>query len=247
MTNKKPDYNKLNIEYVTKIQNAADSVEENAYLQQLYNLNEKIIITRLKHFGITSKDYDELKTSTALQILYKCAKKFNLEANTNFSTYFVNSYDHELLKYINSDGLLSPYMKRQIKIVTDFRENYLKKYKEEPSYKAISDGTGLKISIIKKYVRYSNMHVNVDDESADFSLDTYSIEDSLYSKDLEKALRDAINKLEPNEKTIIEGYYGIGQDPKTLRQLSLIYNISEEGIRQRINRIQEKISKMMEI
>ncbi len=61
----------------------------------------------------------------------------------------------------------------------------------------------------------------------------YKSTQCLLKNSLKRLLRDSLTELEPKEETVIRKRFGLdGADPKTLKQIGEMMNLSRERIRQ---------------
>ncbi len=237
------DYNQKNIELVKKIKEEKKGLQQDLLLQELKNNNEGIIHKLVySKFKVNGDDSDEAINVIATKVLYDCALKFDLESKNNFSTYFQSSLNNELSTYINGNHIISPYIKKQIDLINEFKKDYYNKYSKEPDVKTIANELGLKESKVKEFESYNDIQIINDEDQANSHLDSLSIEDDLISEEQKKQLIKALNSLNDEDKELIFLYFGIeGREEHSYSELASIYNKSDETIRQRILKILLKI------
>ena len=240
---KNNDFNQINLELIKKIKEEKNDYQLGILLNELYENNKgmilKLVYKKFKLFGFDAEEADQV---IAMNVLYQCALKYDLESNNNFSTYLQSSLNNELTAYINENSLISPYIKKQINLINEFKKDYTNKYNKEPDIKTIAKELGLKESKVKEFEMYSNMFVSTDDSDYDKRIDRFSIEDDIITKEQKAQLDKSIEALDEDEKELLFLYFGLnGNDEHSYNELAKIYNKSDETIRQRIIKILLKI------
>ena len=240
---KNNDYNQVNLELVKEIKNEKNEYNLGVLLNKLFENNKgmisKLVYKKFKLFGF---DAEEANDVIAMNVLYQCAMKYDIESNNNFSTYLQSSLNNELTAYINESSLVSPYIKKQISLINEFKKDYTNKYNKEPDVKTIANELGLKESKVKEFELYGNFFVSTEDGDYDKRIDKLSIEDDLISEEQKVQLDKSIEALDSEEKELLFLYFGLnGNEEHSYNELAKIYNKSDETIRQKILKILLKI------
>ena len=240
---KNNDYNQVNLELVKEIKKEKNEYNLGVLLKKLFENNKgmisKLVYKKFKLFGF---DAEEANDVIAMNVLYQCAMKYDIESNNNFSTYLQSSLNNELTAYINESSLVSPYIKKQISLINEFKKDYTNKYNKEPDVKTIANELGLKESKVKEFELYGNFFVSTEDGDYDKRIDKLSIEDDLISEEQKAQLDKSIEALDSEEKELLFLYFGLnGNDEHSYNELAKMYNKSDETIRQKIIKILLKI------
>lgn len=160
----------------------------------------------------------------ALLALCKASQNFKPENKTNFSSYAIrvikNTLLREIPKYITTltypQNILIPNGRVSSKARDLFKEGY---------------GCAIEIDSIKDLP-------DVKSEYIDERLDS-----KLFNG---KAIEKILNKLTPARRYVLSSYYGIGIDePMSTREMSSLYRITEEAVRNRIFLAKKQFRKLV--
>ena len=86
---KNNDYNQVNLELVKEIKNEKNEYNLGVLLNKLFENNKgmisKLVYKKFKLFGF---DAEEANDVIAMNVLYQCAMKYDIESNNNFQHIF---------------------------------------------------------------------------------------------------------------------------------------------------------------
>ena len=239
-------YDDINIRNVKIIKESSNEYEVNNAINELFNNNKGIIMSLVNKYEYLIKDEADI-INEAYYVLWDCAKKFDLSSNNTFATYFFDSYSNTVIKMINKEVIISPYIKKRIKIITDFIAEYSLKHNVEPTVDVISKSTGLSTEKVKEYLFYKDFQISKTTAEELDVADQSSIENNLIEEYETQRFKDAFNRLSDKERDILNRKYGLdGKDPEDFKSIGKTYKQTGENIRIIHNNALKKLKHYLE-
>jgi len=186
--------------------------------------NLRFVITVAKQYQNQGLDFPDLIAEGNYGLL-KAIKNFDWTKDLRFISYAVWWVKQSILQSLNDN---SRTIRLPVNVVQDLHKA---KKESETSGKELDDKYSLLPSIIDL-----DMQIN---EEGDTLIDIVKNEDSLApdhsfdNKDvLKQRLMEILNNLDERERVIIEDYYGITGQPRTLEDIGEDFNLTKERVRQ---------------
>ena len=224
-------------ELFKRLKNGDESVRE-----RLVNGNLKLVLSILKKFNRHVDNLDDLFQIGCIGLL-KAIDNFDLSYNVKFSTYCVPMIQGEVKRYIrdNSSIRVSRSLKDLSYKILKVKEDFIMKNMKEPTIKEIADILEVKefdvINALESMRDPISIYEPIYNDGGDTIYLFDQIEDKkVASRDLDDklSLEEAIKKLNPREKFVLDQRFIIG---KTQMEIS-----DELGISQaQISRIEKSV------
>ena len=235
-----------------KIKNS-DGGERDRALEKLITSNLLLVIRIAQSYGNCLKGNASLNIKDLVNEgnmgLMIAAKKFDPN-KSKFSTYASFWIRQSMVRALcnKSRSIRLPINLVQKSVhVFKFIEEFKEKNRAEPSAEQVSEGTGIRLSIVERILYSNYQFVNLDapinNKTHDGAVRTIgdAIEDSaskgpsenMEFKDNVVVINKVLNRLKPRERDIIEYRYGLNdKSVKTLEEIGDSYNLTRERIRQ---------------
>ncbi|MDD5091062.1 MAG: sigma factor-like helix-turn-helix DNA-binding protein, partial [Candidatus Wallbacteria bacterium] len=132
--------------------------------------------------------------------------------------------------------------------IRKFCEQYFAVNQQFPDNRVISEQTGISIKKVNRINGYFDKVLSLESFHTAPDHGGHATEDTAvnnsYQQTLSRVVADALVDLTEKEREIIKSYFGLEDvQPKTLRELSSIYRLTKERIRQIKNFALEKLAK----
>lgn len=101
---------------------------------------------------------------------------------------------------------------------------------------------GITKNLIKKKYRYIQLEDNIEDFEERL-IATENIEISYQENEIEKIIRDEIEKLKKEDKEIFISFYYYS---RKIKEIAIEFNISESKVKTKLHRIRSRIKKVLE-
>ena len=208
---------------------------DNSVREKLVNGNLKLVLSILKKFNKYVDNLDDLFQIGCIGLL-KAIDNFDLSYNVKFSTYCVPMIQGEVKRYIrdNSSIRVSRSLKDLSYKILKIKEDFVMKNMKEPSIKEIADALEVKefdvINAIESMRDPISIYEPIYNDGGDTIYLFDQIEDKkVANKDLDDkiSLEDAMKKLSPREKFVLDQRFIIG---KTQMEISEELGISQAQV-----------------
>ena len=225
--------------------------------------NIRLVIYNAKKYKFPKVELDDLIQEGTIG-LFKAAKKFDYSKNFKFATYAtwwikqaITRKGHEMsrtiripahiitkrnkvnraLQSLSQDGLINPTVEDvYLAVNKELSKNQIKIIMED-----ISDAISLDVVISNHEGGSSSLLDFLDFEQ------TNDIEDLMHAADMNRILSLLMENLTPRERMIVTMRNGLfGENPMDVRQLSEVYGITRERIRQIYKSSLEKMKQTFE-
>ncbi len=203
------------------------------------------IVKRYIHLGYEYEDLCQI----GMMGLVKAIRGFDLSRDNAFSTYAVLMISGEIKRFLRDDGKIK--VSRSVKELSlkaeRARQAFLYKNKREPAISEIAEMVGAEIEDVSVAIASFASPISLDSPAGDDEKgEIYEIVgEDISDETVEKiALKDAINKLDPQEKSIIYLRYFKGQ---TQTNVARILNMTQVQVSRNEKKIIQKLhSKLAE-
>lgn len=101
---------------------------------------------------------------------------------------------------------------------------------------------GITKNLIKKKYRYIQLKDNIEDFEEKI-ISTENIENSYQENEIEKIIRNEIEKLKKEDKDIFISYYYYS---RKIKEIAIEFNISESKVKTKLHRLRNRIKKVLE-
>ena len=218
------------IELFKKYQNNHDLLSK----EKLINGNLKLVLSILKKYSNRCDNLDDLFQVGVIGLI-KAIDNFDLSYNLKLSTYACPMIAGEMRRYLRDNNMLrvSRSLKDLAYRVINMKEYLTNKYGVTPTYEEIANNLNedlidVLVAIESTYEPIS-IYTPIYNDGGDTIYLFEQIEDKLSNKDVgEKvALKNAINKLNFRERSILNNRYIIG---KTQMEISNELGISQAQV-----------------
>lgn len=218
--------------------------------EELINGNLKLVLSILKKYNNGKHNVDDL-FQVGVVGLIKAIDNFDLSYNLMFSTYAVTLIMGEIRRYIrdNTPFRVSRSVKELSYDILAFKENYQKKYGQEPSYSEISKNLNVSeyevSNALESLIPTISIYEPVYEDGGEpiYLLD--QLKDDTrgnVERDNFISLHHALDKLKKREKDILLKRYIIG---KTQMELADEYKISQAQVSRIENSALNSIKKLI--
>lgn len=208
----------------------------------LINSNLKLVVSIAKkysHFGIPLQD---LIQEGSLGLI-KSIDKFNLDKNTQFSTYAVCWIKQGIFLYLKKNKSIVKFpihARENMDKVSKFIQDYTNNNRKTPSDEEISIFLGISIQNVILYRNLNDSATLSFEANIADGMNLHSIissnedcENSVMEKLVNETLYKYFDILTPKEKNVIIGRYGLFQESKkSLDEIGKSLNLTKERIRQ---------------
>ncbi len=221
---------------------------------KLIEANLRFVFQVAKKFRAHGKAEYEETIAAGMEGLTHAAERFDPKMGSRFTTYARFWIEHCIKRYLN---LMVPGMHvptGQIQGVRSLHRDLIKNYQRyrdgNLSEERLASMRGESISSIQRImaVKRAFSVVSYDSEGGQAYLNqaAQKEEDDKQAISLPANIEEALAALPETHRDIIQRYYGINCHPQTLQDISMIYILSRERIRQIKNEALEKIREYLD-
>ncbi|MBQ1662802.1 MAG: RNA polymerase sigma factor RpoD/SigA [Treponema sp.] len=219
---------------------------DRAALEKLVNSNLRLVITVALRFTKLSAPLMDLIQEGNMGLI-TAAHKFNGKYGTRFSTYAYPWIVQYMIRYMKTRvaAIVIPNRKdAMLKDMHKAREDLTLENGEAPSNSELAEYMGISESALRSLLKYdfsvSSLDMEVGDGEKATSLGdmlpdtTYSPEEQYMIREEKEEVRSLLGTLSANESKVLWYRFNFACDEKqkTLRDLSTLFGISPEAIRQ---------------
>jgi RNA polymerase primary sigma factor len=175
------------------------------------------------------------------------ARRYDTQLDTPFwayASFWVRKAMQELVAELTRPVVLSDRAVRGLSHIRRTRNEYLQRDGRDPTSEELSAATGLTPAHIDSLLATERMprgiedRLSADDQASPMIQETIAdpVAEHAYQRvldDLEiQGVLDLTNGLEERERAVIRSHYGLGQEPRTLREIGAGLELTAERARQ---------------
>ena len=241
---------------ISKAQAGDDKARE-----KLINSNLRFVVTIAKQYqnrGIPLMDL----ISAGTEGLIKSVDKFDVNKGTVFLTYagwWIKQCIYNTI-YAHGEEIRLPISQRLLVIkILDATNKFTQTHSRNPSTEELSEITGIEASQIDFLAQFSNKTLSVDDyvggdEEGNQICDVIPDNEPLLDEQINKKfvlanLDNMLDTLSNREQDLIRMLFGIGMDPVDAKDVSDMFGVGKERIRQMkeaaLNRLKKRFSNQL--
>lgn len=223
----------------------AQAGDENA-LRQLVEANLRFVVSFAKRYRGMGLSFLDLLNEGNIGLI-EAARRFKPEKNVKFITYAVwwirQSIIHALTEQVGTFRLPQKQAHLAYRIGKK-TQKLAQALARAPSTEELAEELDISQEEVRQLLSAVSGSVSLSGEGSgddqDFALvdrleqaDSVSADEHLLQETLEQQVRDLLADLNEKEAFVIRQRYGLtGDDPKTLREIGLVLNVSRERVRQ---------------
>ncbi len=223
---------------------------------RIVRANLKLVVRIARKYSRLGVPFNDLINEGNLGLI-RASHKFDLTKGCRFSTYaswWVKQYIMRALANQGKTIRLPVYMVERISKIERFINDFKAKQNRAPSNEEIADKMQLseekvsEIFMIAKKTQSINQQLDENFELGDVLEDKNAIhsERVVSTAMLQEEIIDMLSYLKPREMEIISRRFGLdGERPNTLKEISHVYDISRERVRQIEEVCLRKLKKLM--
>ena len=253
-------YKVLDSSEVAILISKAQSGDEKAR-NKLITSNLRFVVTIAKQYQNRGIPLIDL-IAAGTEGLIKSVDKFDLNRGTVFLTYagwWIKQCIYNTI-YSHGDKIRLPISQRLLVIkILDATNKFTQLYSRNPSSEELEELTGIEASQIDFLSQFSNKTLSIDDfiygdeegnQICDIIPDNESLlDDQINKKFVLENLDTMLNSLSNREQDLLRMVFGIGMDPVESKQISDMFGVGKERIRQMkesaLNRLKKKFSNQL--
>lgn len=221
--------------------------------KELVERNLRFVVSVAKQHQFEGCELGDLVNEGNIGLI-KAARKFDTTRGCKFISYAVWWIRQSILCYLsdNARSIRLPLNKiGQLNKIKKAQDKFEQINQRRPSTDELIDMLDFEMSaeeidklfMLDKGVQSIDTQItkhNGNSKSEDFTLEDLLIDytaknadEDMETEDLKNIVKKILNKMHPNQKTVIEMYYGLsGGEPKTLDEIAEHMELSRERIRQ---------------
>jgi RNA polymerase primary sigma factor len=213
-------------------------------LERLTKANLRFVVSVAKQYQNQGLSLPDLINEGNLGLL-KAAERYDETRGFKFISYAVWWIRQSILQALAEQSRIVRLPLNQVGAVNRINR-ILSKFEQEnerrPSVEEISEHINLPEEKIDEAINISGRHVSVDapfSDSDESSLLDVLVNDESPTADrqlvldsLKTEIQTALSTLKERERKIVEAYYGINQNEKTLDEIGVLFGLTRERVRQ---------------
>ena len=175
------------------------------------------------------------------------ARRYDAQLDTPFwayASFWVRKAMQELVAELTRPVALSDRAVRDLSHIRRARDEYLRRDGREPTSEELGAATGLTPSHVDSLLATERMPRGIEDREPADDQSSPAIEETIVDPVAEQAYQrvldeleirsvlDLTNGLEERERAVIRSHYGLGQEPRTLREIGAGLGLTAERARQ---------------
>lgn len=229
-------------------------------LNKLVEANLRFVVSICKKYRGLGLSFLDLMNEGNIGLI-EAAKRFDPEKNVKFITYAVwwirQAIIHALAK--SSGAFRLPQKQANLMYQLSKKYNNLQmKLERKPTNQELAEALGIEVSEVEQLLQVSGDKVSLDagtDDENDFQLldkleqdNAISADEHLLQEAFESQISDMLKNLDDKEALVIKLRFGLDDtEPKTLKEIGEMLNLSRERIRQIENVALKKLRKNQSI
>jgi len=213
-------------------------------LEKLTRANLRFVVSVAKQYQNQGLSLPDLINEGNLGLI-KAAEKFDETRGFKFISYAVWWIRQSILQALAEQSRIVRLPLNQVGSLNKISKAFSKFEQENerrPSPEELADELALPVDKIADTMKVSGRHISVDApfvEGEDNSLldvlvndDSPMADRTLVNESLQKEIDRALDTLTPREKEIVQMFFGIGEQEKTLEEIGDRFNLTRERVRQ---------------
>jgi RNA polymerase primary sigma factor len=225
-------------------------------LRKLVEANLRFVVSYAKRYRGCGLSFLDLINEGNIGLI-EAAKRFDPEKKVKFITYAVWWVRQAIIHALSDQSGAFRLPQKQANLlyrIGKAQSNLRIELKRNPSTEEIAKKMEVPVEEVSNLLQVSDDNISLSaviDEEHDFHLSDKLEQDTIPSADLvllknslKGLLRDSLTELEPKEEQVIRKRFGLdGSDPKTLKEIGEMMNLSRERIRQIEAQALEKLNR----
>lgn len=207
---------------------------------ELIEANLRFVFKLARKFPAKGRaEYEEI-ISAGLEGLTHAAERYNPEMGTRFTTYARFWIEHCIKRYLNKIVPAMHVPTGQIQGVRSLHRDLVKNYQKyrngSLTEESLAELRGESKSVVHRIMAVKSAFsvVSYDSEEGQvyMNMSSEKEEEDKQAIELPANIEKAISELTDTQRDILQRYFGINCSPQTLQDISMIYILSRERIRQ---------------
>jgi RNA polymerase primary sigma factor len=229
---------------------------DRAALRRLVEANLRFVVSYAKRYRGCGLSFLDLINEGNIGLI-EAAKRFDPDKNVKFITYAVWWVRQAIIHALSNQSGAFRLPQKQANLlyrIGKAQANLRGKLKRSPSAEEIADKMDVTVQEVTNLLQVADENISLSsviDEEHDFHLSDKLEQDTIPSADavllrssLRTLLRGALDELDEKEERVIRLRFGLdGGDPKTLKEIGEMMNLSRERIRQIEAQALEKLNR----
>lgn len=232
---------------ISQYKNEKDKEKRDEIYTKISNDNEKLIIEIAKSFINKGLDFEDLMQEGRLAMV-KAIENFDVTKKVKFQTFAFKVIRQSIKRALINQGKTIRVPERivqKLNSILEAEEALSKKLNRKPTEDEVSSYLDISVKELRKLKACAFQVISFDghyDDKKDITLSEIiktaenNPEESEDESFDAESLYESLNQLKPKEKEIINMVYGLnGVETHSIEEISQIYGVSKERIRQILN------------